>query len=417
MGKGEGSGGKRGKSGRRHNGEGTIYQRADGRWEGAISVGLGQRKRVYGHSEDTVRRQLTAIRRELDLGLPVQRDGRVRLGDFLADWLERVRPSIKPLTHARYREIVRHVPATGLGRLALTKVTPAQLEHLYADLLARGLSPTTVHQLHSVLHHALGDALRKGIVARNICELVDAPTPRRTQVQALTAAQSLTVMETAATQPADRFEALYVLALTTGMRQGEMLALHWGDVDLEAGVLQVRGTLHRVPGVSVTAKSGLVISDPKTSRSRRPVRLSELAVLALRKHRARQNAERLALGQAWDDRDLVFTNGIGRPVEARNLIRTSYAPLLKRAGVPIVKFHALRHSAATLLLSQGIHPRIVADLLGHSTTSLTMDVYSHVSLDMQHEAAEAMDRLFAALLDSQRPAMDRLTKEADGRSL
>lgn len=401
-------GSNKGKRGRRRNGEGTIYERADGRWEGQIRLGVGQRKRVYGRTEGEVRRQLTAIARELDLGLPVQqRDGRVRLGDFLADWLERIRPTIKPLTHARYREIVRHVPATGLGRLALTKVTPAQIEHLYGDLLASGLSPTTVHQLHSVLHHALGDALRKGIVARNVCELVDAPTPRRAQVQALTAEQSLALLAAA---EGDRFEALYVMALTTGMRQGEILALHWGDVDLDAGVLQVRGTLHRVPGVSVTAKSGLVISDPKTSRSRRPVRLSALAVVALRKHRARQNAERLALGQAWDDHDLVFTNGIGRPVEARNLIRTSYAPLLKKAGVPVVKFHALRHSAATLLLSQGIHPRIVADLLGHSTTSLTMDVYSHVSLDMLASAAETMDRLF-------RPAMDRLTREADGRSL
>lgn len=180
------------------------------------------------------------------------------------------------------------------------------------------------------------------------------------------------------------------------MRQGELLALHWADVDLDSGILQVRGTLHRVPGVSVSDKSGLVISDPKTSHSRRPVRLCAVAVDALKGHRTRQLQERLALGAAWHDQDLVFTNSIGRPCEARNVIRTSYKPLLERAGVPYVKFHALRHSAATLLLAQGIHPAIVAQMLGHTTISMTIDTYSHVTLDMQQPAADAMDRLFRA---------------------
>ncbi|HEV2457471.1 MAG TPA: tyrosine-type recombinase/integrase [Ktedonobacterales bacterium] len=375
---------------RRGNGEGTIYKRTDGRWAAQVTLADGTRKTVYAKTRLEVQRELTAIKRSLDIGMPVRRDERMPL----ADWLAYVRFSIKPLTHARYGQLIRHVPAATLGRTALTKVTPAQLEHLYAELLASGLSSTTVHQLHSVLHHALGDAIRKGLLARNVCDLVDAPTPRRVQVRALTVEQARAVLAAAA--DGERLEALYVLALTTGLRQGELLALHWADVDLEASVVQVRGTLHRVPGVSVSAKTGLVISDPKTQHSRRPVRLSAVAVQALRTHRARQLEERLALGEAWHDLDLVFCNSIGRPCEARNVIRTSYVPLLERAGVPHIKFHALRHSAATLLLSQGIHPKIVAEMLGHTTISMTLDIYSHVALDMQQEAADTMDRLFRA---------------------
>jgi integrase len=377
---------------RRGNGEGTIYKRADGRWTAQVTLADGSRKSVYGKTRADVQRDVAALRRARDLGMPVSRDERVPLAAYLADWLARIRPSVKPLTHARYGELLRHI-SPALGRVALAKVTPAHVERLYADVLAEGLSSTTARQMHSVLHHALGDAVRKGLVPRNVCELVDAPTPRRTRVQALTVEQARTFLAAAA---GDRLEALYLLALSTGMRQGELLALHWGDVDLDAGVLQVRGTLHRVPGVSVGDKSGLVISDPKTSHSRRPVRLSGVAVAALRKHRARQLEERLAMGELWDEHDLVFCNSIGRPCEARNVVRNSYQPLLDKAGLPRIKFHALRHSAATLLLSQGIHPKIVAELLGHTTISMTLDIYSHVTLDMQQEAAETMDRLFRA---------------------
>ena len=379
-------------SSRRGNGEGTIRRRADGRWEAMVMLPDGKRKSLYAKTRAEVQRELVAIRRSLDIGMPVRRDERQPLADYLADWLVRMRPTVKALTWQRYHELLRGVPSS-IGRTVLAKLTPAQVERLYADRLAAGLSPTTVHQLHAVLHHALSDAVRKGILARNVCDLVDAPTPRRAQVQALTVEQSRALLEAAT---GDRLHALYVLALTTGLRQGELLALHWADVDLESGVLQVRGTLHRVPGVSVSEQSGLVISDPKTSHSRRPVRLSSLAVAALRSHRSRQLVERLQMGNAWDDRDLVFTNSIGRPCEARNVIRMSYTPLLERARVPYVKFHALRHSAATLLLSQGVHPKIVAEMLGHTTIAMTLDIYSHVTLDMQQEAADTMDRLFRA---------------------
>lgn len=185
---------------------------------------------------------------------------------------------------------------------------------------------------------------------------------------------------------ADRLEALYVLALSTGMRQGELLALRWRDLDLDLDnpTLQVRGTLQRTT-------NGLIIAEPKTARSRRRVALSPTAVAALRAHRLRQLNERLALGSAWEDQDLVFPNTIGKPIEATNLLRASFSPLLAKAGLPRIRFHGLRHTAATLLLSRGVHPKVVAEMLGHATISITLDTYSHVLPDMQREAARAME--------------------------
>jgi integrase len=184
----------------------------------------------------------------------------------------------------------------------------------------------------------------------------------------------------------DRLEALYVLALSTGMRQGELLALRWRDLDLDLdnATLQVRGTVQRT-------MVGLIIAEPKTTRSRRRVALSPTAVETLRTHRIWQVSERLALGSAWEDQDLVFPNTIGKPIEATNLLRSSFFPLLAKAHLPRIRFHDLRHTAATLLLSRGVHPKVVAEMLGHATISITLDTYSHVLPDMQREAARAME--------------------------
>jgi integrase len=170
------------------------------------------------------------------------------------------------------------------------------------------------------------------------------------------------------------------------MRFGELLGLRWRDVDLDAGILQVRRTLLRTA-------AGLHLTEPKTAHSRRRVALAPQAREALRTHRGRQAVERLQLGRAWDDQDLVFANAIGKPVEAGNLLRRSFWPLLAKANLPRIRFHDLRHTAATLLLSQGVHPKVVSELLGHSSIGLTLDIYSHVLPDMQQQAATAMDRL------------------------
>ena len=182
-----------------------------------------------------------------------------------------------------------------------------------------------------------------------------------------------------------RLEALYVLALTTGLRQGELLALRWQDVDLGDGSLRVLGTLYR------SSQGLLTIAEPKTAGSRRLVTLGSLAVDSLARHKENQAAQRLLCGARWEEHGLVFTNELGRPMGAANLRRRSFEPLLKCAGLPRIRFHDLRHTAATLLLGEGVHPKIVSERLGHSRVGITLDLYSHVTPTMQREAAAAVD--------------------------
>jgi integrase len=183
----------------------------------------------------------------------------------------------------------------------------------------------------------------------------------------------------------ERLEALYALAVTTGMRQGEILGLKWEDLDLEAGTLQVRRTLSTAMG------GGVRFGPPKTARSRRNIRLPNLALSALRRHRKSQLEARIQLSGLWEDHDLVFTTGVGTPVSSGDLITRSFKPLLRRAGLPDIRFHDLRHTCATLLLSRGVHAKLVQELLGHSTIAVTLDTYSHVLPGMGDGLADTMD--------------------------
>ena len=315
-------------------------------------------------------------------GLPIPSD-QLTVRRYLQDWLQSARPSIRPSTWRRYEQLLRVHAIPTLGSLSLARLEPRHVQQLYAACLTHGSAPATVRQLHAVLRRALGQAVKWGTVARNVAALASPPRVKPYEVMTLSAAQTRTFLEAA---QGDRFESLYVLALTTGMRLGELLGLRWQDVDLAAPMLQVRHTLLRL-------RDGLQLTEPKTARSRRRVSLGVSAVDALRHHRARQAAARLRLGQVWEDHDLVFANEIGKPVEAGNLLRRSFWPLLAKAELPRIRFHDLRHTAATLHLQQGVHPKVVSELLGHSSIGLTLDTYSHVLPDMQQQAVAAMDKL------------------------
>ena len=368
-------------AGKRGNNEGSIRLRSDGRWEARVTLPTGEQRSLYGKTRQEVAAKLTAALRAKDTGLPVIGE-RLTVKGWLTSWLEQVQPTVKPQTFRRYEQLVRVHLVPDLGRLPLSKLGAHHLSTRWAKMLASGSAPRTVHHTHTVLHKALEDALRLGLVARNVCDLVDPPRAPQAEMHILTPEQVHTLLAAA---EGDRLEALYVVALSTGMRAGEIMALKWSAVDLARGTLQVRATLQYTRG------AGYTFAEPKTKRSRRQIALPAIAVDALRAHRARQLEERLHMGEVWEEMDLVFPNTIGRPLDGTNLLRMQFYPLLKRAGLPRVRLHDLRHTAATLLLGQSINPKIVSELLGHASVAITLDLYSHCLPDMQQQAAAAMD--------------------------
>ncbi|MBA2377039.1 MAG: site-specific integrase, partial [Rubrobacter sp.] len=244
----------------------------------------------------------------------------------------------------------------------------------------------TVRYMHTTLHKALKQAVMDGLIPRNATEAVKPPQPSREEMQPLTPDEAKHFLKTAR-DAGDRLEALYVLAIHAGLRQGELLGLKWDDVDLEDGSLQVRRTL------SIT-KGGPVFTAPKTSGSRRSVKLTNAAIEALRGHLKRQLAEIDKVGSLWNPGEadgLIFASETGEPLDRRKVTARHFKNLLKRAELPEIRFHDLRHTAATLLLSKNVNPKIVSEMLGHSTIAITLDTYSHVLPNMRDHAAKAME--------------------------
>jgi len=369
---------------RRGNGEGGVSRRKDGSWMARYTVQTSagrKRKVIYAKSQAEARRKLTEAIADRDRGLNYDSEG-LTVGEYLARWLEdSVRGSVKITTHASYDALVRlHICPT-VGGTKLAALTAAHVQTLYRRKLDEGLAPKTVKYIHTTLHRALKQAVRWGLVPRNAAADADPPRVSTPEMRPLSPTQAGTLLQTA---KGNRLEALYVLAVTTGIRQGELLGLGWEDVDLESRTVRVRRTL-------TLAKGGPRLTEPKTPKSRRQIRLTTGAVDTLERHRERQEAEQAAAGGAWNAWGLVFCTRRGTPIRRDNLHDKHWKPLLRRAGLPDIRFHDLRHTCATLLLTKGIHPKVVSEMLGHSSIAITLDTYSHVIPGMQEAAARAME--------------------------
>ena len=304
------------------------------------------------------------------------------VGEWLPQWLDMAAPTVRPTTRHTYETLIElHIVPT-LGTIPLAKLTPAHVQAFYGERLAAKLSSTTVRMLHAVLRRALARAVKLRLMVRNPCEDVDVPQPAKAEMMTWTAEQARAFLAGTA---GDDLAALWRLALSTGMRQGEMLALRWQDIDLDHGALAVRRTLTK------DRDGRAAIGEPKSAAGRRSIALDSATVAALRRHKASQNARRLQWGEAWQDAGLVFDRGDGVLLH-HCVARDSFRRAAKRLGLPPIRFHDMRHTAATLMLAGGVHPKIVQERLGHSNVAMTLDLYSHVSMDMQRDAAERLER-------------------------
>lgn len=363
-------------------GAGSIYRRkSDGKWCAAIFNGSRQRI-LYGKTRQEVAAKLREAQKELAKG-HVARQTSPTVEAFLRTWLETsVKPRVRPLTYAGYKvNVEKHLIPT-LGPIRLDQLTPQHVQEMINARLAKGFSTKTVAYVHQVLRTALTLGVRWEMVSRNVAKLVDKPRVERKPINPLTPDEARTFLRAIR---GHRLEALFTVALALGLRQGEALGLRWEDINFNAGTLRVNNQLQRID-------KRLILVPPKTAKSRRSLVMPPLIVDALLEHQKRQVAERLWAGSSWHETGLVFANRTGGPIQAKRVIE-QFHDALQRAGMRRIRFHDLRHSCATLLLVQGVSPRVVMEVLGHSEIALTMNAYSHVVPELQHDAARRMQAI------------------------
>lgn len=362
---------------RRSAGEGSIRQRAIGRWEARYVTSAGHRRSVYGKTKREVTEKLREALREAAHGVrPVSQQ--LTTAAYLDDWIASL--SVRQRTAESYADVTRRYIKPAIGRIPLAKLEPEHVSNMLRELESRQppLSRTTIRYAYVVLRIALGRALKLGKVHRNVATLIDPPAKVRHEVQPMSAAEVRVLLESVR---GDRLEVLYRLAMATGMRQGELLALRWQDVDLDHGWLEVRHTLVR---------GTRELAPPKTEQARRRIALDEDTLAMLRAHRIAQASSRVP----EHDRDFVFTTRDGQPLHARNVLRM-YHEALARAGLPRRPFHQLRHGFATLLLESGEELANISKVLGHSTFTTTVDFYGHLTPEVSRRAADRMRKILS----------------------
>ncbi len=364
--------------------EGSIYYVAErDRWVAEISLGSGKRKKFYCKTKQEAVRKKNEALRECEQGVLATGPQR-KLKDYLEDWIENVhKDKLRISTYVKYKKLIKYI-VEELGQIWLQKLTPEQVRRFYTKKQKDGLSSKTIHSIHGVLHLALDNAVRWNYVARNVCDLVKPPRIVSREATPLTLEQAHVLLESVRQH---RLEVLLTMAVVTGMRSGELLALRWSTIDFERQTLLV---LHTVDYIS---KYGYVETEPKTAAGKRLVNLPSFLIDMLKQHRIQQTELQLKLGEDWENRDLVFPDLHGGYFNPNYLLKV-FKKILQEAGMPHMHFHDLRHSAATILLSMGVNMKVIQELLGHSDISITLGRYSHLLPSMQKDAVDKWDGVF-----------------------
>lgn len=381
--------------GRRGRGEGAIYKRADnGIWCSIVTIGYaedGKRKRryVYGKTKKEVQEKLRGMHEDLAKGL-LQNPSSLTVKVLLEEWLKTVaKPTLRLSTYMRYEGIIRLHIYPYIGGMKLNHLQSAHLQKLYAILERDSRKPRTIQMVHVILNRALNNAVRLKLILSNPCELVTKPKAPKKAMKFWDKDQLKKFLKLAEN---DRLYALYVLAITCGLRLGELFGLKWSDLNVKSSTLAVQRIVLELSGK-------IHIGEPKTAKGKRNIFLTNFAIDALLEHRKKMNAEGL-------DSEWIFCDTLGKPLRKTNFRKRSFLKLISQSKLPSLRFHDLRHSAATLLFSQGVHPKIVQELLGHAQISITLDTYSHVLPSLMQESATKLDAIFSPKLKDENESKD-----------
>jgi integrase len=379
--------------GRRLNGEGTIYQRKDGRWCAEVASGDGKKKCLYAPTAEAVRAKLNATIEMLAKGQSLG-DDRLTVAQHLTVFLDERRTRTRPATMVDYTNVVDNHLVPGLGTIRLRRLTAADVQRFLDEKRTTGLSATMVRHIRTILRMAMRLAVDRDLVVRNVVDSVRGPKAEQAEIVPLTADETRKLLETARTHP---LGAIWFIVATLGLRRGEVLGLRWSDVDLERAKLSVRVQLATVDDDRDDTERKpreAKLVEPKSKRAVRDLVMAPAVVEALRARKRTQAEDRLRVGAWHDKHGLIFTAEDGTPLVGAS-ISALHTSLCETARVRTVRFHDMRHGAASLMLAAGVDPRTLSEALGHSRVSFTLDTYAHVT---QARLDDAVSRVAVAVL-------------------